>query len=221
MSNETASDKEARLQSAIEDAASKIYQGLLANGVAGSERKIHELVQEVTKDLEFSWDDDVLLRLYQKQFVVQAALCELYYRCASDESPIELCFTPISVYTVEKHYGKPFIDGAPRSVESNEITETGQSDYTPNSAFYLNFDNFFSATPGRVSELLTSFWQSYDAFMNRDPALAALGLEQHADWQAIQSRYRKLAKQHHPDKGGDRQEFIKIRQAFESLKRLR
>jgi hypothetical protein len=47
--------------------------------------------------------------------------------------------------------------------------------------------------------------------------LAVLGLEAGASQEAIKKAYRRLAAQHHPDKGGDADEFVKISNAYEFL----
>lgn len=45
-----------------------------------------------------------------------------------------------------------------------------------------------------------------------------LGVNKNASDKDIKSAYRKLAMQHHPDKGGDAQKFSKISEAYETLK---
>ena len=44
-----------------------------------------------------------------------------------------------------------------------------------------------------------------------------LGVSPQADEKEIKKAYRKLAGKHHPDKGGDENEFKKIQQAYETL----
>mmetsp|Transcript_87561 Transcript_87561/g.203658 ORF Transcript_87561/g.203658 Transcript_87561/m.203658 type:complete len:350 (+) Transcript_87561:105-1154(+) len=44
-----------------------------------------------------------------------------------------------------------------------------------------------------------------------------LGVPQDADQREIRSAYRKLAMIHHPDKGGDKEEFQRIQSAYETL----
>lgn len=45
-----------------------------------------------------------------------------------------------------------------------------------------------------------------------------LGVERNATAEAIKTAYRKLARQHHPDAGGDEEKFKQLNQAYEVLK---
>ena len=44
-----------------------------------------------------------------------------------------------------------------------------------------------------------------------------LGVNKNADGQSIKGAYRKLASKHHPDKGGDAEQFKKIQEAYDTL----
>jgi hypothetical protein len=46
-----------------------------------------------------------------------------------------------------------------------------------------------------------------------------LGVAQTADMEVIQSAYRALVKQHHPDKGGSSDSFMQVQKAFEQAKK--
>jgi DnaJ-domain-containing protein 1 len=66
-----------------------------------------------------------------------------------------------------------------------------------------------------------AFWGSRSnpirPVLERQQALAVLGLPPNATPQQIKRRYRALAKQHHPDRGGDRQQMQRIIAAYELL----
>jgi curved DNA-binding protein CbpA len=51
----------------------------------------------------------------------------------------------------------------------------------------------------------------------RQQALNVLGLPSNATRQQIKRRYRTLAKQYHPDRGGDQQQMQRIIAAYELL----
>jgi DnaJ-class molecular chaperone len=48
--------------------------------------------------------------------------------------------------------------------------------------------------------------------------LAVLGLNETASFADIKNRYRQLANENHPDKGGSPAEFDRIQQAYDRLK---
>ena len=44
-----------------------------------------------------------------------------------------------------------------------------------------------------------------------------LGVTKNASLEEIKKHFKQLAQKHHPDKGGDEKEFIKVKQAYETL----
>ena len=62
------------------------------------------------------------------------------------------------------------------------------------------------ADPRRLAEVRTAY----------DPHLA-LGLEQDATAEAVRTAFRSLARQHHPDRGGDVVQFQRIQAAHDAL----
>ncbi len=65
------------------------------------------------------------------------------------------------------------------------------------------------------------FWKSTTnpvrPMLQRQQALAVLGLPPTATPQQIKQRYRRLAKKHHPDMGGDPQQMQRLVAAYEFL----
>jgi DnaJ-class molecular chaperone with C-terminal Zn finger domain len=57
--------------------------------------------------------------------------------------------------------------------------------------------------------------------LQRQQALAVLGLPPNATPEQIKRRYRQLAKRYHPDRGGDQREMQRIISAYEFLKKER
>ncbi|MGI1679178.1 MAG: DnaJ domain-containing protein [Cellvibrionaceae bacterium] len=85
--------------------------------------------------------------------------------------------------------------------------------------YYLDWKNYTLTTEKNIKDMLNSFWgrlinpeKKYNAFL-------VLGLPVGSSTQKIKQRYRKLAAEHHPDKGGNKDTFIKIQEAFEVLKK--
>ena len=66
-----------------------------------------------------------------------------------------------------------------------------------------------------------SFWHSganpARTLWERQQALSVLGLPVNATTQQIKRRYRTLAKQYHPDRGGDQRQMQRIIAAYEYL----
>lgn len=59
------------------------------------------------------------------------------------------------------------------------------------------------------------------ASLTRTGDLAALGLPHDADAEAIKAAWRRAAMRLHPDRGGDHQQFIRIKAAYERLSEAR
>lgn len=85
--------------------------------------------------------------------------------------------------------------------------------------YYLDWRHFDKTTPQDVEKLLTDFWKKYFSLEKKQQALATLCIDADVSWDKIQQSYRRLARKHHPDKGGDHSVFIEIREAYEILRR--
>ncbi len=86
------------------------------------------------------------------------------------------------------------------------------------SEYYLDWSNYDATGEEDVQRLLTGFWKRYAAIDKQQHALQILGLDADADWNSIREGYRRLARQYHPDRGGDEKQFIAVREAYEILR---
>ena len=84
-------------------------------------------------------------------------------------------------------------------------------------AFYLDWSNLDGTTEDDVCKLIASFWNQLGRFDKRDAALAELGLEDPVDNETIKLAWRRLAMEHHPDKGGDNDRLQAINAAVDCL----
>ena len=84
-------------------------------------------------------------------------------------------------------------------------------------AYYLDFNNLENTTEEDVYDMLASFWNQYHKFDSREEALSELGLKDPVDDKEIKKEYRRLAMQHHPDRGGDKEKLQRINSALEVL----
>lgn len=83
--------------------------------------------------------------------------------------------------------------------------------------YYLDLNNLLITTPDDVNTLLSSFWQRFLAQDHKVEALRVLGLSVNADFPSIRRRYRQLAQQYHPDKGGNTARFQALQDAMATL----
>lgn len=84
-------------------------------------------------------------------------------------------------------------------------------------AYYLDFNNLENTTEEDVYEMLAFFWNKYNKFDSREDALSELGLKDPVNDEEIKIKYRRLAMQHHPDRGGDTEQLQKINHAIALL----
>ncbi len=85
--------------------------------------------------------------------------------------------------------------------------------------YYLDITPLYETTEDEVKERLQWFWKKFAAGEERQQALQTLALSEPVDYAAIKRRYRELAAQHHPDRGGDTAEFQAINHAMGVLER--
>ncbi|MFQ2321540.1 DNA-J related domain-containing protein [Aeromonas dhakensis] len=85
-------------------------------------------------------------------------------------------------------------------------------------SYYLDWQVFWQTDREEVEALLGSFWRAYARDEHRAEALTLFALPAGAGPDAIRRRWRELALQHHPDRGGDADTFIRLRWAWEHLK---
>jgi DnaJ-domain-containing protein 1 len=83
--------------------------------------------------------------------------------------------------------------------------------------YYLDPTNLESTSKADVDHMLADFWKRYLSPAGRAEALSALGLADPVDDEAIKRRYRKLAMEHHPDRGGNTEDLQAIHAAIRML----
>ena len=83
--------------------------------------------------------------------------------------------------------------------------------------YYLDLNNL-DTDKASVDALLNDFWQRMVIPEHYDNDLAVLELTPPVDLSTIRQQYRRLASQHHPDKGGDAEAFRKVSSAYQRLR---
>lgn len=89
----------------------------------------------------------------------------------------------------------------------------------PLRAYYLDLRHLEQTTAEQVDEMLGAFWVRMQGWDQRETALQTLGLGPEADYETARRRYRVLAMEHHPDRGGDPQRLQEINRAMDQLAR--
>lgn len=167
----------------------------------------YEIIKQLEKlDLFQDLADEDELALFQKHFIVMNSLYQLQSDLWKDDK-IFLDISSVRVRFIVAEFDKT--DGsAARSISYNRAL----------SGYYLDWENYRSTDQETVLEMLNGFWE---LFLNKDKVSSAyqtldLGMNEPLD--IVTKQYRKLAAIHHPDKGGSREDFIAIRQAYEVIK---
>jgi DnaJ-class molecular chaperone len=87
----------------------------------------------------------------------------------------------------------------------------GYKTYDPKKEGYGNPDQWTSAFRWRMG-----LDEANRVVGSGDP-WQILGVQRTATWDEVKKAYRKLAMQHHPDRGGNKADFIRVQAAYELL----
>lgn len=183
---------------------------------------LYDLMKHIeAKGYSLNTDKDEIsseLKIFRKNFVTMNSLYQLqqdikdtgyYLHISSLEIILVTETAQINTNLVDNKYHDPLVDKAL-------------------SKFYLDWSNFHGTDQKAVEKLLAGFWNQYTQYNQmqnakdkRLDALQILGLELSSSWEDTQQAYRNLIALHHPDKGGNSHQFIKIREAYLILKLTR
>ena len=143
------------------------------------------------------------LALFQAHFLIMNALYQLRLKFRK-EAVFELSVSPLRVEL------KPVGSSPQGRLPSTQV------DYLED--YYLDWSNLRAASSESVQQLLDGFWERFLCHDQLQDALNVLQLQSPVTWATVKSRYRELAMRMHPDRGGDKQGFARLRSAYESLK---
>lgn len=165
--------------------------------------KIYELLSGLDQELvnKVVNTEDYNLSIFRKNFLLMNALYQLQLRLLKDD--LYLSIGQIEVQLVPT-----------KSVDQKKLTNAGEQRIRE---YYFNWKNFERTGSDDVLALLQQFWSRYQATDKLTEALMVLGVTSTTEWPEIQRKYRVLARENHPDKGGDTERFIEIREAYEVL----
>lgn len=149
---------------------------------------------------------DVNLLLFRQHFLIMNALYQLQSSLWQEENlMLSICATRIHLLSTTQ-------------IQLSETTTLSDSIDAKLAAYYLDWSEYEKTDINEVSRLLNSFYKGISLHGDRDSALKTLEIEDNNPSKAdIKQQYRKLAQQHHPDRGGNQDIFIDLRQAYEYL----
>jgi len=148
-------------------------------------------------------DDSYNVAMFKKHFMIMNALYHLQQDLFEDGYYLTITALDISI--------------EPLGPSTNQQTLMGAGEHDIRD-YYLDWRHFDNTSEDEINELLSNFWQMYYAQDKQGEALAILELNSDAGWDRVKRAYRRLAAEHHPDKGGNDARFIEIREAYEVLK---
>lgn len=151
--------------------------------------------------------DDSNLQLFRQHFLIMNALYQLQTSLWQEENLVlDITATRITLFSASQ-------------VKLSSSTHISDSVDAKLAAYYLDWDEYEKTDVDEVSRLLNSFFKGISLTGNdRDSALKTLEIDTENPTKTdIKQQYRKLAQQHHPDRGGDQDRFIDLRQAYEYL----
>lgn len=116
-----------------------------------------------------------------------------------------------------------YLDIGPLSITllPYNAADAGLMQPDPLRSYYLDLTELDQTDDLRVAEMIAGFWNRLANPAQRQQALAELGLQDPVDDYIIRQRYRQLAMQHHPDRGGDTSRFQSLGEAMSQLKPLK
>jgi hypothetical protein len=190
------------LQSAFQQRLDLLHRVLRSHSGGLSE---YELIKILENENEADFSSDHLrdsFSLFQTHFLLFHALYHLQAQLwESQAARLEINALCIQLL--------PF-----KSAEDTSLT-----DHDPLRDYYLDLNNLKNTDASDVERLLTQFWSRFVSNDDRHQALATLGLKDPVDWPTIKTQHRRLAMEHHPDRGGDEARLQAINSAMDILAR--
>ncbi|HHQ4528174.1 TPA: DNA-J related domain-containing protein [Aeromonas hydrophila] len=169
---------------------------------ASGSYKVHELLAELRRQEAIPpLPGDEQLQLFRLNFLIMNALYQLQAELHGEGwwlviSTLDIRLEPLATR-----------EGASALAQGEALR-----------SYYLDWQVFWQTDREEVEALLGSFWRACERDEHRAEALTLFALPTEAGPDAIRRRWRELALQHHPDRGGDADTFIRLRWAWEHLK---
>lgn len=165
--------------------------------------KIYELLSGLNQDAvnHVVNTEDYNLSIFRKNFLLMNALYQLQLRLIKDGIYLSIGQIEVQLVSVS-------------SISEKRLTNAGEQRIRE---YYFNWKNYERTSGEEVLALLDQFWNQYRSSDKLTQSLVVIGVTATTAWHDIQRKYRVLARENHPDRGGDAQRFIEIREAYEVL----
>ena len=86
--------------------------------------------------------------------------------------------------------------------------------------YYLDAKHLHNACEKEIHEMLAEFWKLMDNRDGEQKALRTLELQGPCDLATVRRQFKRLSLRHHPDRGGDKEMFVEIQSAANTLETL-
>lgn len=150
--------------------------------------------------------DDMNLQLFRQHFLIMNALYQLQSSLWQEENLL------LNISALRIHLQSA------TQIQHSATTYLSDSVDAKLAAYYLDWEEYEKTDADAVAQLLKSFYKGISQPGNRDSALKTLQIKiSNPSKSDIKQQYKKLAQKHHPDRGGDQDVFIGLRQAYEYL----
>ncbi|WP_455210368.1 DNA-J related domain-containing protein [Kaarinaea lacus] len=176
-----------------------IYDCLQQNHTGISE---HELLKQLAGDVNSgNWSEAFNNNhaLFKAHFLLFHILYQLRNRLLKQKLGI-LDINPVKIRLLPYREGDASLD-----------------EYDALMDYYLDITNLENTSAREVDEMLAGFYIKFTNKDKRQQALQILGLKDPVDDHAIKKQYRRLAMEHHPDRGGDHTVLQEINNAVKIL----
>ncbi|KZY96002.1 MAG: DNA-J related domain-containing protein [Pseudomonadota bacterium] len=189
----------------MEEDTLNLVTDLLATYLADGHRcPEYELIRWLQAPEQGIFREDALsdsMTLFRANFIVMHALYRLRNRWLEDaRGYLQISALDIGLVPLKTDSGSDLPD------QHDALAE-----------YYLDLNNL-DTDQASVDALLNDFWQRMVIPEHYDNDLAVLELTPPVDLSTIRQQYRRLASQHHPDKGGDAEAFRKVSSAYQRLR---
>ncbi|MDO3384121.1 DNA-J related domain-containing protein [Gilvimarinus algae] len=144
-------------------------------------------------------------QLFQAHFALFNALYQLRDELGQEGLALDIGLLEVRVYRVAEAVGQAMGSGRESKLR----------------AYYLDWQHFEQATDESVGQLLDDFWRTLGqrpvADSDRREALEVMALSEPVSYSELKQRYRRLAMESHPDRGGDTAKLQQINWAMSVL----